>query len=254
MRQDRAVTLSPQWLHRYRDGQRDLVWHELRRLGGGVRDSAWADEAQAVCDEMARRARHNIELIVERLTGEGYLFHENDDDQTPTTPHQPPTTQATAHLHWLEQRFGAVPMTLSSWIRIVGDVWLVGTHPRWSCSASADPLVIEVEGSRYPGRDGYRDHLDDEFQQWEEDPEGAGPFELPVAPDRLHKENTSGGGPYGIVLPDRCVDGTFSWEAGQMPFVSYLNWAFSEGGFPWDTGAEGEWQIKRRLARDLLPL
>jgi hypothetical protein len=42
-------------------------------------------------------------------------------------------------------------MTFLSWVRLVGDVWLVGTHPQRAASASADPLVIEAEGSRYPG-------------------------------------------------------------------------------------------------------
>ncbi|MFI6095804.1 hypothetical protein ACIA8G_09650 [Lentzea sp. NPDC051213] len=247
------MSSQPQWLSRYQNGQRDQVWHELRQLGNSVRDSEWAEEAQAVCDEMARRARHNIELIVERLTNEGYRFHTNDDAQTATMPHAPPTEQAAEHLQWLEERFGPVPMTLSSWVRIVGDVWLVGTHPEWPTSTASDPLVIEVEGSRYPG-ESIRDYLDDEFTQWQEDPEDAGLFVLPLAPDRLHKDNTSGGAPYGIVLPDGCVDGLFSGEGTTMPFVAYLNWVFSEGGFPWATGAEGEWRTKRRLAADLLPL
>lgn len=156
----------------------------------------WAEEAQLVCDEMARRARHNIELIVERLSDDGYRFHTNDDDQTPVRPHTPPTPDASAHVDWLEQRFGMVPMTLSSWIRIVGDVWLVGTHPRWATSAAADPLMIEVEGSRYPG-ESIREYFDDERTEWREhhrkDPDTAGLFVLPLAPDRLHKDNTSGG-------------------------------------------------------------
>jgi hypothetical protein len=42
-------------------------------------------------------------------------------------------------------------MTFLSWVRLVGDVWLVRTHPQWAASASADPLMIEAEGSRYPG-------------------------------------------------------------------------------------------------------
>jgi hypothetical protein len=52
-------------------------------------------------------------------------------------------------LDWLEERFGPVPMTLLAWVRLVGDVWLVGTHPKSATAASADPLVIELEGSRY---------------------------------------------------------------------------------------------------------
>ena len=248
---------SPGWLSRYESGQRDQVWQEFRLLGSGIRESPWVEEAQLVCDEMARRARRNVELIVERLADDGYRFHANDDDLTPVLPHVPPTPDASAHVEWLEQRFGAVPMTLSSWVRIVGDVWLVGTHPRWGTSASADPLVVEVEGSRHPGRSSIREHFEDEWDGWleyhEEDPETAGLFVLPLAPDRLHKENTSGGGPYGIVLPDGCVDGIFAGEVS-MPFVSYLNWVFREGGFPWPSGEHGQWRVRHRLVEDLLPL
>lgn len=53
------------WLARYRLGQRDQVWHELRQLGAVVREREIREEAQSVCDEMAIRARHNVEVIVE---------------------------------------------------------------------------------------------------------------------------------------------------------------------------------------------
>ncbi|HCU95032.1 MAG TPA: hypothetical protein DHU96_20920 [Actinobacteria bacterium] len=81
----------------------------------------------------------------------------------------------------------------------------------------------------------------------------AGPFVLPLAPDRLHKENVSGGPPYGIILPDACVDGLFIGET-TMPFVSYLNRVFRNGGFPWPTASDSQWRVKQALAKDLLPL
>ncbi|GAB3833525.1 hypothetical protein ACFPIJ_09310 [Dactylosporangium cerinum] len=247
---------SPRWLSRYRDGQQDQVWQELRMLGGAVRESEWAGEAQLVCDEMAHRARHNVELIVERLTADGYRFHHNDDEETPTRGHIPPGPGAEAQAAWLQERFGAVPMTLLSWVRIVGDVWLVGTHPQWATSASADPLVLQVEGTHHPDSS-IRDYFDEDWTDWqkdrEDDPGYAGLFVLPLAPDRYHKENVSGGGPYGIVLPDRCVDGLFSWDT-TMPFVSYLNWVFSEGGFPWPSGEDGQWDVRHRLVDGMLRL
>ncbi|GAA2708157.1 hypothetical protein [Actinoplanes palleronii] len=85
------MTSSPRWLSRYQSGQRDQVWQELRQLGGAVRSGEWAQEAQLVCDEMARRARQNVEVIVERLSQGGYRFHANDDEQTPVPAHTPPT-------------------------------------------------------------------------------------------------------------------------------------------------------------------
>jgi hypothetical protein len=74
------------WLDRYRRGQRGRVWHELRQFGGTIREPGLFGEAQLVCDEMARRARHNVEVIVERLSSDGYRFHSNDDAQTPVSP------------------------------------------------------------------------------------------------------------------------------------------------------------------------
>lgn len=43
-----------------------------------------------------------------------------------------------------------------------------------------------------------------------------------------------------MVLPDTCADGLFVWET-TLPFVSYLNWAFREGGFPWQSGEVDQW-------------
>lgn len=204
-----------------------------------------------MCDEMARRARGNIEVIIGRLREQGYRFHENDDGQAQAEPFAPPGPGAESYLRWLEERLGPLPMTLSSWVRIVGDVWLVGTHPQWQGSAAADPLVFEVEGTRYPGHD-MRDHVEGELEAWQECSE-AEPFVLPVAPDRLHKDNVSGGAPYGIVLPDGCADAHFAGEVG-TPLVEYLRWVFRHGGFPRPTGDDAQWTVTYTLARDLQPL
>ena len=106
---------------------------------------------------------------MQRLTAAGYRFHDNDDDeQTPVPqPHVPPTAQAAEHPDWLQQRFGMLPMTVSSWVRLVGDVWLVGTHPQWTASVSADPLVIELEESRRADGQSLRDYYDEEWTDWQ---------------------------------------------------------------------------------------
>ena len=246
---------SSTWLTRYRNGERSRVWHELRQLGATIDDPNLLEDAQLVCDEMAIRARRNLELIVERLRRDGYRFHSNDDAQTPVVPFVGATESAGEHADWLRRSFGPVPMTVLSWVRLVGDVWLVGTHPQWPESASADPLVLELEGSRYPGAS-IRDYFSSELEAWREqaneDPD-VDPFVLPVAPDRLHKANVSGGPPYGIVLPDGCVDGLLVGET-TMPFVGYLNWVFRNGGFPGPTASKSQRRVKQALAEGLLTL
>jgi hypothetical protein len=254
--EDARMSSSPNWRSRYRDGDRDQVWHELRQLGATIRQSDLVEEAQLVCDEMASRARRNIEIIVERLLRAGYRTHSNRDDQTPQTPYFPPSATACDHAAWLEATFGPIPMTLLAWARLVGDVWLVGTHPEWPTSAAADPLVIEVEGSRYPDASIRASFVTEHesWRDWTEQDGDAGPFVLPVAPDRLHKDNVSGGPPYGIIVPDGCADGLFVAET-PMPFVSYLNWVFRNGGFPWHAGSDDNaWRVRHDLAKDLLLL
>lgn len=245
---------SAGWLDRYRSGDRDAVWQELRELGGGVRAPNVAPEAQAVCDEMAQRARQNVEVIVERLIHQGFAFHTNDNKKMPVSPHHPPGPHVARVLGWLQSSFEALPMTLLSWVRLVGDVWLVGTHPDWPESAAADPLVVEVEGSRYPN-ESIIEYFEDEKRSFQEDREFSGErlFQLPVAPDRLHKDNVSGGPPYGLILPDACADGMLVAES-TMPFVAYLNWVFRHGGFPAPTGSPQQGRITTALALDLLPL
>lgn len=248
--------MSPDWLSRYRAGQRDLVWHEMRQAGRLVREPGLLEEAQLVCDEMARRARRNIDVILGRLASAGYRFHSggDEDEWEPMTPHYPPTAAADEHAGWLDERFGPVPLSLLSWVRIVGDVWLVGTHPDWPGSEDADPLVIQAEGPADPG---FIEYLEDGHARWEEragTDRDEGPFVLPLSPDRFHKHRVSGGGPYGMLVPDAGAEGIFVTETA-MPFVSYLNWVFSCGGFPFPSyWSDDGWRVKRALAEGLLRL
>ena len=119
--------------------------------------------------------------------------------------------------------------------------------------------MIEAEGTRQGESDGeaIRGYFEDEhdgWSEWAEENPDADAFVLPLAPDALHKSNTSGGEPYGLVLPDRGADGSWSGET-VVSFVAYLNDVFAHGGFP-DVGADdadGQ-RVTQALARDLLPL
>jgi hypothetical protein len=224
-------------------------------LGPGVREPKVRAAAQAVCDEVGLRARTNIQLLVRRLRSEGFAFHTNDDARTPVEPFRPASTAAPRLLSWLERELGPVPLVLSSWLRLVGDVWLVGTHPHWAESRAADPLVIELEGTRYPSME-ITNYFAGEHDAWAEeaaeDP-AVGPFVLPVAPDRLHKANVSGGHPYGFHMPGWGADAVFM-AAEEMSFVSYLNMIFQNGGFAaWPRGTE-QLHLRKSLADGMLML
>jgi len=242
---------------RYERGERDEVWRELRALGPRALDDTHRADAEAVAHAMALRARHNVEVLISRLSEAGLDFRSNDDDRLSRPAHVLPTSDASALVDWMEQAFGPIPLTVAAWIREVGDVWLVGDHPDWPDSDLADPLVVEFEFSAYRGG-GVRDHYRAEHESWLEADDDAEdfPFQIHFAPDDLHKANISGGAPYGIRVPDPAVDGRC--VVLRRHFVDYLNEAFAAGGFPGGLLSEGYREpspgLRESLAEDLLRL
>ena len=64
------------FLERYKAGEHAAVWSELEALGAEVRQEPhWAD-ACAVAAETMRRARHNVEVLIQRLDSAGYRFQD----------------------------------------------------------------------------------------------------------------------------------------------------------------------------------
>jgi hypothetical protein len=59
---------------------------------------------------------------------------------------------------------------------------------------------------------------------------------ITIAPDDLHKANTSGGDPYAVAVPDQRADGVLLDERHNLLFVDYLRLCFRYGGF---SGYEG---------------
>ncbi len=71
---------------------------------------------------------------------------------------------------------------------------------------------------------------------YDEEDESPGRF-AGLAPDDLHKDNISGGDPYGVRLPNPSADFLFVYERHNLLFVPYLRLAILQwGGFP---GLEG---------------
>ena len=69
-----ASVQSGNLLRRYQAGEHEAVWADMLALGPRVRDAAHLEDALAVARETMRRARHNVELIVQRLDEIGYRF------------------------------------------------------------------------------------------------------------------------------------------------------------------------------------
>lgn len=252
---------SESWLERYVGDEQQEVWAEILDFastsGENVRSNI---HVQAIVREAMQRARRNVEVIIERLRNSGYEFVDpSSNGYVPRTPLVSPTDSSPRFAQWLSERVGPVPMTVTEWIVVVGDVNLVGNHPEWpERDMLTDALVVEFElrgyADRGPGWDA-REYCQSELQAWKDDvaeygADNVGRFALPFAPDLYHKANVSGGAPYGVYLPDSSVDATCRINGRDISFIEYLRECFRFGGFP---GAPSLPQIPS-LCRGLQPI
>jgi len=204
---------------RYRAGEHTAVWSELVARGGSVRSDPLAADALAVAYETMRRVDQNIRTIVSRLVSIGFEF---------TTPggapralaevHVPPDVRDRQRLQRLEKSAGTLPLSLRAFYEVVSAVDLIGRHPTLAPPHGAvapDPLVIaSIE------------ELLSEVGAWED------ADVLMLAPDDLHKANTSGGDPYANAVHDSAADAVLLNERHGLFFVDYLRLCCRFGGFP----------------------
>jgi hypothetical protein len=133
-----------------------------------------------------------------------------------------------------EKRFGTLPLSLRAFYEVVGEVNLIGHHPKLDSpdnTIATDPLVVYG--------------LDEGALEYDDDAEEQGaPVGITIAPDDLHKANVSGGDPYMMELPNAGADGVLLGERHRLFFVDYLRLCFAFGGFP---GYEG-WNAPTELS------
>ncbi len=221
-----AIRAAGDLVTRYLRGEHRSVWDELRShqaLGGDL-----LEEARAVANETMRRVARGADLLAERLAARGWvpLY-----DELRTSPR----TEDRGVMRRIEEITGApLPVNLRAFWEVVGGINFIWDYERGDAPDLAvelpmdemDPLCVDP-----PDRVTYL------FEEWDEqrsgvNPDLADPFHLNLAPDYLHKANTSGGGPYGIELPFLGADPVFMNEAHELPFVNYLRLCFRWAGFP----------------------
>ena len=231
---------------RYQSGAHREVWQGLVALGVAVRESPRVADALAVAYETMRRVQANARILVERLTAMHYTFGmakgpldvardliaAQGKAKQETRGRASAQAKTSANIHdqivTFERKHGVLPLSLRTFYEVVGEVDLIGTHPRVAPAGglvAPDPLVVYA--------------LDEgllEYEEEEHEEEGS-PSTITIAPDHLHKANISGGDPYEMAIPDLRADGELLNERHQLFFVDYLRLSFEFGGFPGYDGA-----------------
>jgi len=233
-------------LERYTNGAYEQVWNDLQALGPSIRQEPHYTQAQEVAAETMRRVRRNCEQLVSRLRALGYTFGTYPDGSRrsyPTQPMTPPSDVLRSDRVELEKLAGPLPLSLVAFWDEVGSVDLVGMHPAWP--DGLDPLVVDPP-------EGALSYLD-AFEGGDGETEGSALF-AGLAPDDLHKDNVSGGDPYGVRLPDPSADFLFLYERHGLLFVPYLRLAILRwGGFPGLDGRAVQFESLGGLVAGLEP-
>ncbi len=168
---------------------------------------------QSQVDELGAR----LSGLIRRLHECGYVF----DRPEAVLPGPDPRTAEV--IDRISREVGPVPEALALfWLR-VGSVDLSGSHPDWKEPAQCpDQLIV------FPASLALYHLEDDEGGRLEYDL----PFQIVVAPDELHKANTSGGPPYSVSVPSEAMDPPLHNSPEVETFLEHIDRALRCGGFP----------------------
>ncbi|MGO8673827.1 MAG: FHA domain-containing protein [Capsulimonadaceae bacterium] len=94
-----------EFLRRYRDGDREAVWTELVSLKQRVRDPEYFEDAYSVARETMRRARQNVETLIQRLDQMNYHFYSRTGVLLPEESTRPAPSSKDTSLGAMKQIF-----------------------------------------------------------------------------------------------------------------------------------------------------
>jgi len=169
-----------------------------------VRDPQYFDDASAVAHETMRRARHNVEQIIEKLRGLGYRFTLGPE------AYKPADSSAIGRLDDFEGTIGGpLPLSIRHWWEQMEFVCLAGLHETLTPSFDVDathPLTIW-------------DFSDEDRELIDLTERGQTGFQLALERDA-----------YAIRVPDWSADVNIGPD--RLWFVPYLREVSQWGGFP----------------------
>ena len=224
---DIRTSRDGQLLARYRSGQFEAVWREMRSFSHV--DGEFRDEVLEVAQETMRRVARNADLITARLQAAGWRALTGRLRTLPS----PDDVEVFEKIGSIAG--SPVPPSLRAFWTIVGGIdWVWNYHLEQATPDLGVAIPMADKDPLYVDPPSVASHV---FEYWEgqrdqRDPDLVDPFALDLAPDFYHKADISGGAPYGIELPFFGADPLFANEAHGLPFVDYLRLAFRWAGFP----------------------
>jgi hypothetical protein len=234
------------YMKHYMDGNHTEVWAELRALGSKIHAHDYREVVAPIMQELMRRINLNLTMIIKRLQEVEYDF------QLKNRIWNLPDDRISRTLDRFEQTYGLLPLSIRYWHTIIGEVNLMGNHPRLSyyapsiseeidsmngsqMSIHSEPFVISFNDS--PQKLKPIDIIHDrkiKSGQFNEDRVDFY-YKFQFSPDIYHKSGESGGEGLLVIIPDNTIDGIIydaNEEWSGFYFIDYLRTSFQYGGFP----------------------
>jgi hypothetical protein len=237
-------------VQRYRAGDYEAVWRDLMMLGPDVRKPAYNSSLEAVAKETISRAKHNFELIVQRLHSLNYQFLDG-------YWHHPASKEELQDLAACERAGLLIPAAVRIFVEEMNIVSLLGTHPVLCPKGQveiADPFWL-----------GYTANFGWLLRTWREGRTVTGTpcdpcvIEFALCPGPESKSQAMNDDLadfwFSVHLPNAAADAILVGEPEGRTLVEYLRWSFKWGGFPgWEKQKARPEKELAMLREGLLPL
>lgn len=215
---------------------------------------------QKMADKSLTGCAEAVVVLIENLKKIGYVWANSEQLKVDTIENNIQTLEKTMEM--------PVPQILVRFWKIIGGISLIDLdryqHVEfWKEHKIAGPKYF-CDGLYVDSCcDGWTASVCDDFVDWRDNstPGGSEEFLLSLSPDGYHKDNTSGGSPYGIFPGNswKPIWQYFEWSGVERPlsapegstdFLSYLRTTILEcAGFPAFFGVPGFDPIKERILR-----
>ncbi|MEO1377438.1 MAG: hypothetical protein AAFW70_24780, partial [Cyanobacteria bacterium J06635_10] len=107
--------LTKNWVSRYKAGEFEAVWRELKNLGE-IKDESRKNEALAVAREIMKLVKYNLNIIANNLIQLGFEFVESEKVLVPAK------SNASQYLDEFEQQWGILPFSVRAWYEEIHSV------------------------------------------------------------------------------------------------------------------------------------
>lgn len=220
----RPLPASPRWLERYRSGEHEAVWRELREAGVAVHES---DEAKKVARLTMEGAKREIARVISILRDDGYPFSDVE-------PMPGPSTSTGKDLAALEKALGGpLPLSFRAFHEVVGAVNLARSASAMSPSFPriewCDPLQIAPS---FVTRDFAVDAVKAAKKKWIPALRRPPALFFGMSPSRKADPDREEDEPYMLHAAGEGADAAVrQWGRPAIAFLDYLRETIRSGGF-----------------------